>query len=98
MLIRIVDMLFTAEGCEPFLEVFNSSREKIAAFPGCLHLKLLRDKDNPCRMMTYSHWDKEESLENYRQSDLFRQTWAKTKIHFARKANAASFDCLFEAR
>jgi heme-degrading monooxygenase HmoA len=41
-------------------------------------------------LFTFSIWDSEAALENYRQSDLFRDTWAKTKALFAEKAEAWS--------
>jgi heme-degrading monooxygenase HmoA len=42
--------------------------------------------------MTYSHWTGEEALDNYRHSELFRVTWAKTKQLFADRPEAWSLD------
>lgn len=39
-------------------------------------------------MFTLSHWESEENLEQYRQSELFKSTWAKTKVLFREKAQA----------
>jgi quinol monooxygenase YgiN len=90
MLIRVVRMTFRPDGVEPFLELFRASRPLIGDFPGCLHLELWRDADAPDVFCTYSHWESEAALEAYRQSELFRSTWARTKPLFAAKAQAFS--------
>ncbi len=97
MLIRIVDMKFKEGERDAFLTVFNSSKAAIAAFEGCLHLELLNDHADPNRFFTYSHWESEKSLENYRHSELFKNTWNKTKILFERKASASSFHRIFHS-
>ena len=81
-------MHFRPEGCDTFLEIFRNSKSLIAASDGCKYLELLRDKDDPCRFMTLSHWDDEASLEKYRQSELFRKTWSAAKVLFDKKAEA----------
>ena len=90
MLIRVVRMTFQADKLAEFLLIFAQSHEKIRVFPGCQHLDLPRDPDNPTVRMTYSLWESPEALEAYRQSDLFRTTWAATKVLFAEKALAFS--------
>ena len=90
-------MKFKEESRHEFLEVFNSSKANIAAFDGCLHLELLNDKSDPNRFLTYSHWKSAEYLEKYRSSELFKNTWRKTKILFERKAIASSFERVFES-
>lgn len=91
MLIRIVDMEFLPENRETFLAVFEEAKFKISAFAGCTHVELLEDQQNPNRMLTYSHWESIDALENYRHSALFKSTWAKTKVLFSRKPSAHSF-------
>ena len=85
-------MQFRPEGIEAFKNIFDESYPLISKFPGCAHLELLRDKNNPCILFTHSHWDSEESLESYRSSPLFKSTWAKTKAFFAEKAEAWSLE------
>jgi quinol monooxygenase YgiN len=97
MLIRIVDMEFKPENRETFLAVFEEAKSKISAFAGCLHVELLEDLSNPNRMLTYSHWESSDALENYRSSELFSATWAQTKILFSRKPSAHSFDRKFSS-
>ncbi len=43
-------------------------------------------------MFTYSYWESEAHLNTYRHSDLFRETWAKTKVLFADKPEAWSIE------
>lgn len=90
MLIRIVRMTFQEDKLDDFQQIFNNSKAHIRAFPGCRHLELLSDLNNPSIRMTYSHWDSPDALENYRQSELFRTTWATTKVLFADKPIAFS--------
>lgn len=92
MFIRIVKMTFKEENCEDFLNMFDSVKNKIRAFGGCNHLELLRDKNNPTIFMTYSYWESDEALENYRTSTLFRETWAVTKTYFDAKPEAWSVE------
>lgn len=89
-LIRIVRMTFLPEKITDFLEIFNNSKNLIRNFENCQHLELLQDADNPAIFMTYSHWKDADALENYRKSELFRTTWAKTKVLFADKPLAFS--------
>lgn len=94
MLIRIVEMHFRTDAREEFLEVFHQSKEKIRAFDGCEHLELLNEPNDPGHFFTYSYWKNEESLERYRQSELFQSTWSKTKILFDQKPRAWTLEQL----
>lgn len=94
MLIRIVRMSFQERRTADFLAIFEASKQKIRTFPGCLHLELLRDLDHPAVFVTYSHWESPEALENYRRSELFKTTWAATKVLFAGRATAFSVEKL----
>ncbi|MCC7051377.1 MAG: antibiotic biosynthesis monooxygenase, partial [Bacteroidia bacterium] len=82
MIIRIVKMSFKPELVNDFLLVFNANKNKIRNFEGCKHLSLLQQTDEPNVLFTYSHWNSEKDLENYRNSELFKNTWIKTKILF----------------
>ena len=57
-------------------------------------MELYQDKTNPNVFFTYSYWDNESDLENYRNSDLFKGVWAKTKPLFNAKPEAWSVDKL----
>ena len=89
-LIRIVRMTFQEDKLDDFTVIFQASKDKIRAFPGCRHLELLKDLDKPTVRMTYSLWESPEALEQYRQSELFQTTWAATKKLFSDKPVAFS--------
>ena len=92
MLIRYVRMTFQEDKVADFLKVFNESKEKIRAMKGCKYLELMRDVNQPAVFMTHSHWLSEDDLNNYRDSALFKSTWAKTKPLFADKPVAFSVE------
>ena len=90
MLIRIVRMTFKEEEVESFLTMFESKKSFIRNFPGCTHLELQKDYNNPCILATYSLWNSEKDLNSYRHSALFAEVWAETKAKFAAKPVAFS--------
>ncbi|MGA8853890.1 MAG: antibiotic biosynthesis monooxygenase family protein [Christiangramia sp.] len=94
MFVRIVKMGFQEDKIEEFLANFEENKAKIRSFDGCKFLELYRDKDNTNRFFTYSYWKDEESLENYRHSQLFKNVWTSTKILFNEKPEAWSVDKL----
>ncbi|PCJ83526.1 MAG: antibiotic biosynthesis monooxygenase [Flavobacteriales bacterium] len=96
MIIRIVKMTFLPERVDDFLEVFGNFKEKIRAFEGCSKVELLQDVRQPHVFFTYSWWDSETHLNNYRHSELFQSTWAKTKQLFSDKAEAWSLESKVE--
>ena len=64
-------MHFTEAGVEEFLDIFEANKTSIRNFSGCTHLQLLKDSEDPLCYTTLSYWDKQESLDFYRQSELF---------------------------
>ena len=92
MIKRIVKLTFQEDKVEDFIQIFEKSKNKIRQFPGCQHLELWHARQPSNIFFTYSYWDSEEDLNNYRYSDLFRTTWAKTKILFAGQPEAWSVD------
>lgn len=92
MFVRIVKMTFDSSKTEEFLENFNKNKQKIRNSNGCRLLELYRDKNNPAIFFTYSYWKSEEDLNTYRNSDLFKNVWAKTKVLFKEKPEAWSLD------
>ncbi len=88
-------MTFRPETVDIFLnEVFEPSKTAIRAFPGCRHMELLRYKQAPEVLFTLSYWEDETALDHYRHSELFRTTWAKTKVLFAERAEAWSVEVI----
>ena len=90
MLVRIVKMTFATEHISTFENLFEGVKHKIEGFEGCMHLNLYQDQNNPQIFFTYSLWSGETALEKYRYSELFKDTWAKTKILFSDKPEAWS--------
>lgn len=90
MLIRIVRMTFQPDRVEEFRKIFEESKDKIRAREGCRQLEVWQDLHQPNVFITHSHWDSEAALNAYRDSELFRTTWQKTKALFADRALAFS--------
>ena len=90
-------MTFREEAVPVFIgEVFENSKVKIRAFEGCRHMELLRHKTKRNILFTLSYWEDEAALEAYRASELFADTWAKTKALFAEKAEAWTVEVIDE--
>lgn len=90
MIHRFVKMTFRPQEIQQFKAVFEASKLHIASFPGCMGLKLIQDIAQENILYTYSIWAQESDLEAYRASELFKKTWAQTKVLFAEKAHAWS--------
>lgn len=94
MFVRLVKLSFHEEKIPLFMENFEGVKEQIRNFPGNTFLELFQDKHNPCIFFTYSIWQTEADLENYRQSELFKEVWSYTKQFFNDKPQAWSLDKL----
>lgn len=94
MLVRIVKLTFHQESIPTFLEIFENSKHRIRASEGCSFVELYQDKNNDCIFFTYSYWDDESFLNNYRDSEFFKSVWSKTKVLFADKPEAWSVNKL----
>lgn len=90
MLVRIVKMSFEPSKIEEFLANFEMVKNKIRNFKGCQFLELYRDQNNTNIFFTYSYWNSEDDLNNYRHSELFKGVWANTKPMFNNKPEAWS--------
>lgn len=92
MFVRIVKLSFAEENIDVFKANFETVKHKIRTFEGCQLLELYQDKHNSNIFFTYSYWNTEEDLEQYRNSELFKGVWAKTKPLFNAKPEAWSVD------
>lgn len=90
MLTRLVKMEFYPEYEKEFLSLFDEIKDIIQQFPGCLSLQLLRDQEKNCVYYTLSHWENQESLDQYRNSEFFKEVWPKVKRYFSQRAQAVS--------
>jgi len=75
-------MQFQEEKLGDFYALFAKVRNQIAAFPGCKMLKIYADKSDKSIIFTHSEWASEEDLNLYRNSTLFKATWAETRNLF----------------
>ncbi|MBC5841814.1 MAG: antibiotic biosynthesis monooxygenase [Flavobacteriaceae bacterium] len=94
MFIRIVKLSFHEENIPAFLENFEVVKDRIRAAPGNRLLELYQDKNDKNIFFTYSYWETEQDLENYRTSDFFNEVWSFTKKLFNDKPEAWSVDKL----
>jgi heme-degrading monooxygenase HmoA len=92
MIIRIVKMTFQTEKVSEFQQLFFESKELIRNMPGCSHLELLNDINTPEIFFTYSYWNSENDLNNYRNSEVFANVWSRTKVLFSAKPEAWSVE------
>lgn len=87
-------MRFHEDKIEAFLNNFEEVKHHIRNFEGNRFLELYQDKNDKRIFFTYSYWENEEALENYRKSDLFNGVWTYTKSLFSDKPEAWSADRL----
>ena len=97
MITRIVKLSFKDEFISEFKTIFEESKQKILSQNGCLKAEMLQDVNAKNIFFTYSWWETEQDLNNYRNSELFKGVWAKTKILFNDKPQAWSTLKLNEA-
>ena len=90
--VRIVKLSFHEEHIPTFLENFEIMKVKIRNAEGNRLLELYQDKTNKSIFFTYSYWETEQDLENYRNSELFYDVWTFTKKLFNDKPEAWSVD------
>lgn len=90
MIKRIVKLTFQTEKIQDFKTLFEGVKNRIRQFPGCEHLELWQDQQDPRIFFTYSFWQSPKDLENYRHSDLFKSTWKATKALFDDRPEAWS--------
>ena len=79
MLIRLVRLPLVPARVPAFLALFRATEARIRQQPGCLHLALWQDADNPAIYCTHSHWTDAAALNAYRHSALFGEVWPATK-------------------
>ena len=87
---RIVKMTFQEAHREDFETYFAEIKDKVGNQPGCAGVKLLKDLSNNGVYFTYSYWKDKDSLNAYRDSELFGAVWPKVKAWFSAKPEAWS--------
>jgi (4S)-4-hydroxy-5-phosphonooxypentane-2,3-dione isomerase len=94
MIVRIVKLSFHQEYIPAFLENFEKMKLHIRSAKGNQFLELYQDVNNKNVFFTYSYWESEEDLNNYRKSALFDEIWTFTKKLFNDKPEAWSVEKL----
>ena len=90
MIVRIVKLTIQNDCIAIFKEKYAVAQQQIKQFEGCKELSLLADANNHNIFFTYSKWDSEQHLNNYRNSSFFVSLWSTVKPMFAAKAEAWS--------
>lgn len=80
-----------------FIRIFDENKLNVSNFNGCLGMRLLKDIQNPCVFYTYSQWESEEALNNYRKSTIFNMVWISIKPLFELPAEACSTVVYFDS-
>lgn len=88
MITRLVKLTIAKDKIPDFESIFVANKEQIAQFPGCVSVKVLRDVNTPNIFFTYSIWESEEAINNYRKSELFGSIWPNAKKTFCDKPEA----------
>ena len=84
-IVRIVRLTFDEKTIETFQELYQKHELAIASQPGCHSVDMVEDEADPYVRATISKWDSVESLNRYRDSELFGEVWPATKALFAGK-------------
>lgn len=95
MITRIVKLKFKSDKVQDFLTYFDGISHIVNNFPGCIGMKLYQDVNDPRTIMTYSHWNSENDLDNYRNSDAFGEIWPTIKVWFEDKPEAWTVKAYF---
>jgi heme-degrading monooxygenase HmoA len=96
MITRIVKLTFQEDKIDSFLAFFDTINTRVSRFEGCNGMRLLQDIKHPNIVFTYSYWNSEDALNNYRDSELFGGVWGTIKPWFGGKPEAWSVDTYFE--
>ena len=90
-ILRVVRMTLVPSEVDSFKSYFSHIQSEIMAMPGCRSVHLCVDKDAPHRLATFSIWDSEMDLNNYRKSEWFGQIWPQTKAKLERPVEATTY-------
>lgn len=81
-------MVFKPDQVAAFKSLFEEHKSDIRAVKGCHRLELLQDQNHPNIFFTYSWWEEENNLIDYKNSELFGKVWPETKALFLDKPEA----------
>ena len=90
MIKRIVKLEIDPKKKDEFISFFETINKQIIDFEGCVSVNLLLDIHSHHIVFTYSTWESEKHLDEYRNSMFFRDNWRKVKRLFVNKPHAWS--------
>ncbi len=90
MITRIVELQIQAEQIGAAKKLLEDVAPKVRNMPGCRRLEIMFDIHRKGRVTTYSYWESETNLNEYRDSDVFLVFWKAIKPMFSEKARAWS--------
>lgn len=96
MITRIVKLTMQKDKIDTFTSYFDTVCNTIRNQPGCHKLQVWQDINQPNIFFTYSIWDGEQDLNNYRDSAFFGVFWKTVKPWFDAKAEVWSFNKLLD--
>ncbi len=91
MIIRLVQLDIIPSKIDDFVQIFEHAKPSILKSAGCYEVRLIQDADDPSKMGTLSRWESIDSLNAYRDTDFFKETWAASKRLFQGRAVATSY-------
>jgi|SRR5690554_411182 len=94
MIIRIVELNIQRDELVKAGSLLEEVSSKVRSMNGCSHLHILEDMHQAGHITTYSHWESEQHLNDYRKSVIFRNFWGAIKPLFASPARAWSSESL----
>jgi quinol monooxygenase YgiN len=94
MITRIVKLTIDPEKKDYFFDEIVPFQAKIRQQKGCSYLEFFQDINNVGVIFTYSNWDSEDDLNNYRQTELFDAAWTMAKKLFVGKPEAWSIESI----
>lgn len=92
MITRLVKLTLQPGKAWEFENLFYQSKPLIENFDGCQKTDLFKVAGTNNGYFTISYWSSEQHLENYRNSELFKNVWSKVKPLFSEKADAWTLD------
>lgn len=88
MITRLVKLSLQVDKASQFEALFYQTQTLIEEFEGCHKTNLFKVSGSTSQYFTISYWNTEQDLENYRNSQLFRNVWSQVKPLFSEKAEA----------
>ena len=90
MIVRIVKLMISKKKTIDFCLFFNTKKSQIEEINSFIKVELFQNNEELNLYFTYSDWEDEELLDNYRNSVFFKNLWSNTKLYFCGKAEAWS--------